>query len=203
MQRQSFTTFHEQFDAQSVPKKQLLWEKSYQPRLDTVLLFIIMLWNISLVSLGQLPSLCRLPASCTSPAYSLCGQSKKQVRNLKYTAPYGLLWKSTSIWARYNALLSKYVFAKQIEVTMYEPMKNGKLGSWRRKTVVHSPAPIQVQFYWVAPLDHSYKTIFDTFCNITRKNNTSSFLAGGCTHYITEYEDVPVWLNWFGLLLEK
>lgn len=81
--------YNEQSDAQSVPKQQLLWEKSHQSKLDTVLLFIIMLWNISLVSLGQLPSLCPLPASCTPPAYSLWGQSEKQVR--KYTAPYGLL----------------------------------------------------------------------------------------------------------------
>lgn len=92
MQRESFTTFHEKFDAQSVPKQQLIWEKPHQPKLDTVLLFIIVTCHgISLVSLGHLPSVCPFPASCTSPAYSLWGQSEKQVRNLKYTAPYGLL----------------------------------------------------------------------------------------------------------------
>lgn len=36
------TTFHEQSDAQSVPKQQRLWEKPRQLKLDTVLLFIIM-----------------------------------------------------------------------------------------------------------------------------------------------------------------
>lgn len=37
--------------------------------------------------------------------------------------------KSNSIWARYNKLLTKYVFAKLIELTVYETMKDGKLGA--------------------------------------------------------------------------
>lgn len=105
----------------------------------------------------------------------------------------GCYEKTQLIRARYNALPSKYVCGKLIELTMYEIMKDGKVGCWRRGVVVHSPVPIQLEFYWVAPLDQPCKPIFDTPCNITGKKNTSSFLAEGYTHYFTKYD--PVWLS--------
>ena len=37
-----------------------------------------MVWNIPLVSWGQLSQLCSLPVSCTPPAYSLVGWGEKQ-----------------------------------------------------------------------------------------------------------------------------
>ena len=68
-QRHSLSTSQQQTVAQPVSEQWLLWK---HPHLQfSCRVWCHMVWNIPLVSWGQLSQLCPLPASCPLPAYSL------------------------------------------------------------------------------------------------------------------------------------
>lgn len=113
MQRQSLTTSHQQTNAQSVPKQQLLCRDLPTPTPGLLLSMTLCGMEYPLVHSCHLSPPRSLPASCPPSAYSLWSQSEKQTaqQQLKHCCVMNAILvtnlKHSSLWAAIKKISSQ------------------------------------------------------------------------------------------------